>query len=46
MIEKRSQEPKFYYEFKKKRTLMLKEKEPTKKEHYHITYLRLMEKER
>ena len=25
---------------------MLKEKEPEKKEHYHITYLRMIEKEK
>ena len=25
---------------------MLKEKEPEKKEHYHITYLRMLEQER
>ena len=42
----RSQEPKFYYEFKKKRTLLLKEKEPQKKELYHVTYLRNIEREK
>ena len=40
------QQPKFYYEFKKNRTVMLKEKEPVKKELYHVTYLRMQEKER
>ena len=42
----RSQDPKFYYEFKKKRTTMLKEKEPAKPELYHVTYLRQQEQER
>lgn len=40
LMQMRSQEPKFYYEFKKHRTLMLQEKEPKKKELYHVTYLR------
>lgn len=40
LMKIRTQDPKFYYEFKKKRTFMLKEKEPKKKEHYHVTYLR------
>ena len=42
----RSHAPNFYYEFKKKRTLMLKEKEPEKKEPFHITYIKNMEKEK
>jgi len=40
VMKMRSQEPKFYYEFKRKRTTMLQEKEPKKKELYHVTYMR------
>jgi len=40
------QKPKFFYDFKKQRTVMLKDKEPVKKEHYHITYLRMQENEK
>ena len=40
MIEIRCQKPSFFYDFKKNRTVMLKAKEPEKKEHYHIIYLR------
>ena len=41
----RSKTPNFFYEFKKHRTHLTKEKEPEKKEHYHIEYLRMKEKE-
>ena len=41
----KSQKPNFYYTFKAKRTLMLREKEPEKKEQYHTIYLRAQEKE-
>ena len=46
MIEIRCQKPSFFYDFKKKRTVMLKEKEPEKKEHYHVIYLRQLEQEK
>lgn len=32
--------PHFFYEYKQKRTVMLKDEEPPKKEHYHVIYLR------
>ena len=46
MIKMRSKTPNFYYEFKRHRTYLTKEKEPEKKEHYHVTYLRMKEKEK
>ena len=46
LIAMRSHQPNFYYEFKKKRTLMLKEKEPEKKEPFHVTFIRNLEREK
>jgi DNA-dependent RNA polymerase auxiliary subunit epsilon len=42
----RCQGPKFFYEFKKRRTHMLKEKEPIKKEPFHVIFMRKLEEER
>ena len=46
LIQMRSQDPKFFYEFKKKRALMTKEKEPEKPELYHVVFLREREQQR
>lgn len=44
LMKIKCQVPKFFFEFKKNRTVLLKEKEPEKKEHYHIIYLREQER--
>ena len=45
-MQMKSQNPTFFYEFKKQRSVYLKEKEPEKKELYYKTYLRMIEKEK
>ena len=45
MIKMRSKTPNFFYEFKRHRTYLTKEKAPEKKEHYHVEYLRMRERE-
>ena len=42
----KSQNPTFFYEFKKQRSQLIKEKEPEKKELYYKTYLRMIEEEK
>ena len=45
-MQMKSQNPTFFYEFKKQRSQLIKEKEPEKKELYYKTYLRMVEEER
>lgn len=40
LIQMRCQNSTFFYDFKKKRTQMLKEKEFEKKEPFHVVFLR------
>ena len=46
LIKMRCQKPAFYYEFKRHRTVLMKEKEPAKPELYHVTYMKMIEKEK
>ena len=46
LMQLKSQNPAFYFEFKKHRSEFLQEKAPEKKELYYVTYLRMIENER
>ena len=46
LMQMRCQNPTFFYEFKKHRSELIREKEPEKKELYYKTYLRMIETER
>lgn len=46
LIEMKCRQPKFYYQFKKQRTMLIREKEFKKKEPFHVGFIRKMEEDR
>ena len=45
-MKTRSQNPRFFYDFKKNRTIMTREKELEKREPFHVVFIRNKEEEK